>query len=60
MPDLRLSNEGFFGTIPKLDVAACNGFQLVGINIFVTVKYGLSATEREDFPAFIQKDIEIV
>lgn len=58
--DLRLCNKGLFGTIPKLDVAACDGFQLVGINIFVTVQYGLSATEWEDFPAFIQKDIEIV
>ena len=58
--DLRLCHKGLFGTIPKLDVGSLNGFQLVGINIFVTVQYGLSATEWEDFPAFIQKDIEIV
>ena len=60
VPDLRLSNKGFFGTIPELDIGACDGFQLVGIYVFVTVQYGLSATEWEDFPAFIQKDIEIV
>lgn len=58
--NLWLSDERFFGAVPEMDVGTVNGFQLVGIDVFVSVTYGFSFSVGPDLFALVQKDIEIM
>ena len=52
---LRPGYEGFFRTVPVMDVRAVYGFQLVVIDILVAVPDGFAFALRPDLPALVQQ-----
>ena len=57
---LRFGGKRFFDAMPKIDVIAGYGFQLIGINGLVTIQHGLFASPRPCFFALVEDHIEIV
>ena len=60
MSDLRFGDECLLGPIPEVDIVPVDGFQLVGIDILVTVTNSFSLAVGPHFSAFFQQDVEVV
>lgn len=57
---LGFGNKSLLCAVPIVDIGAVDGFQLVGVNILISISHSLSLARRPRLFAFIQEHIEIV
>ena len=60
VPGLWPGHEGFFRTVPIVDIGSVDRLQLMGVHVLVSVADGLSPAVGPHLPAFIQQYVEIV
>ena len=60
MPGLRLCYKSFFGSIPIMNIGPLNRLQFVSIDILVSITNCLPFAIGPYFPAFVQKNVEVM
>ena len=57
---LRPGDKSLLGAVPVVDVRAMDRFQLVGIDIFVSVAYGFAFPVWPYLSALVQQYVEVM